>query len=40
MEESVLGRSKVEDSVAKITPRPTVWRIVSDSSRIIGSEAG
>ena len=40
VEEGIPRRSKVEDSVAKITPRPTVWRLVFDSSRITGGEVG
>ena len=39
MEESISGRSKVEDSVVETTPRPTMWRTISDSSGIIGGEA-
>ena len=40
MEEGVSKRSKAEDSVVEATPRPTMWRIVSDSSRTTGGETG
>ena len=40
VEKGVSGGSKAEDSVVEATPRPTVWRTVSNSSMITGGETG
>ena len=39
MEESIPGRSQAKDGVVQTSSRPTMWRIVFDSSKIIGSQA-
>ena len=40
VEEGILGRSQAQDSVVQASSRPTIWWIVLESSRIIGSQEG